>query len=526
MTSAERRAFQRQAILRDMERQGLKPSEYSKVYNSGFCKKVDGVGKLSVPTLYRWQKNYSEEGIKGLAPRYNSPNGAHSLSTEERELIQAYYLDENRPSLAHILRLIKRYHGRSIAYAAARRYVNQLPKALKILKRQGAGAYNDKAAPFIKRDYEDLVPMQIVSADHHILDLLCRHPAKGTPFRPWLTMITDYRSRKPLGWHIDITPNRYSILHALEQCVDDYGIPAEIHIDNGKDFKSKLLNGQSAKMKNPDPFGEEQMVEIQGVFGQLGTTVHFTTPYRAQAKPVERFFRVVAETFSKEFPSYTGSNTSARPAEVALYYKRIKGQERRGDLLELGDVAALFGLWAGRYSAEHKHRGCGMRSRTPDQVFTEESDGPAQVMPREFRALVFSEQFIRTVQRNGINIGPANYYAPEVARYLGHQIIARRPFRDPNTIIVFSSDGRQLFTAYAEYLQDTGDARGNSKLRRQLGKSQKALLASYLEKPIRRQSLLDELPEARKAVGSSDVISISANKTRKSETISDFFKGV
>ena len=162
MTFAERRAFQRQAILNDMEKRGLKPPEYSDVYNSGLCKKVDGVGKVSVPTLYRWQKSYSEEGIKGLAPRYNGPNSSQSLSAEERELLQAYYLDENRPSLAHILRLIKRYHGRSIAYATARRYINQLPKALKILKRQGARAYNDKAAPFIKRDYEDLLPMQII----------------------------------------------------------------------------------------------------------------------------------------------------------------------------------------------------------------------------------------------------------------------------------------------------------------------------------------------------------------------------
>ena len=528
MTSAEKRAYQRRAILRDMEKQGLKPPEYSEAYNSGFCIRVDGVGKLSASTLYRWQKSYSADGIKGLAPRYNRSGGARSLNTEDKELIQAYYLDENRPSLAHILRLIKRYHGRSIAYAAARRYINRLPKALKVLKRQGAKAYSDKAAPFIKRGYEDLVPMQIASADHHILDLLCRHPQKGTPFRPWLTMITDYRSRKPLGWHIGITPNRYSILHALEQCVDDYGVPAEIHIDNGKDFRSKLLNGQNAKMKNPDPFGEEQIVEIQGVFGQLGTSVHFTTPYRAQTKPVERFFRVVAETFSKEFPSYTGSNTSDRPADVALYYKRIKGQEKRGDLPELGDVAALFCLWVRRYSAEHKHRGNGMNGRTPDQVFIEESTDSCLVMPRELRALVFSEQFVRTVQRNGINIGSANYYAPDVVRYLGHQIIARRPFRDSDAIIVFSPDGRQLFTAYEGVLDDTGDARKNTRKRASMNRNQKNILGSYLEKPAKYKSLMDELHQARRAAGSNNVVDISPyrKKGKKSETLSKFFKGV
>jgi len=524
MTSAEELAYQRQNILLDMASRCLPPVEYINLYNRGQAATQERIGHLSLATLYRWQKGYKEGGIKGLSPRYNRSTCAHGLNTEVKELIQAYYLDENRPTLAHILRLIKRHHNLDIDYSTARRYINQLPRALKILKRQGKKAYNDKAAPFIKRSYEDLVPMQIISADHHILDVLCRHPEKGTSFRPWLTMIIDYRSRKPLGWQVAITPNRYSILAALEQCVENHGIPAEIHIDNGRDFRSKLLNGQSAKMKNPDPFGEEETIEIQGVFGRLGASVHFTTPYRAQAKPIERLFRHVAETFSKEFPSYTGSNTSDRPADAALYYKRIRGQEKRGDLPNLGDIAALFDLWVRRYSAEHRHRGDGMDGRTPNQVFAEESTGPRPIMPGELRALVFSEQFIRTVSRSGISIDSANYYAPDAAQYLGHQIIARRPIKDKDTIIVFSLDGRQLFTAYVGYLQDTGDARANSRLRGQVSRTQRAILESYLEKPTRRQRLLDELPEVRRVVGIDDAAVIPTQA--KESVISDFFKGV
>lgn len=528
MTRAEGRAYQRQGILQDIARRGLSLSQYSEAYNSGHIDKQDGVKKLSAATLYRWQEDYKNGGIEGLVPQYNRLTGAQNLSTEEKELIQAYYLDENRPSLAHILRLIRRYHGRAIKYSAARRYINRLPRALIIRKREGAKAYNDKAAPFIKRGY-DMDVMQIVSADHHILDLLCRHPQKGTPFRPWLTMIIDYRSRKPLGWQVSATPNRYSILAALEQCVASYGIPSEIHIDNGKDFRSKLLNGETISIRNNDPFGGKQTLELQGIFGRLGARVHFVTPYRAQAKPVERFFRFVAETFSKEFPSYTGSNTSARPADTALYYKRINGQERRGDLLELEDVAVLLNLWVKRFSAEHRHSGDGMLGRTPDQVFAEESGSPRPIMPLKWRELIFAEEFTRIIQRTGISIDNEDYYAPEVAEYLGQQIIARRPIKDRESIIVFAPDGRQLFTAYAGYLQDTGDVKVNSKWRGKVNKTQKAILESYLEKPIKRKGLLDELPEARKAVGIDDVISIPgipANKSKKSENISDFFKGV
>jgi len=532
MTRAETLAYQRQNILLEMAGSGLSPTQYVREYNTGKATLQKDIKRFSVPTLYRWKKWYESGGLRSLEPRYHGVKGAGSrtLQKEDKELIQAYYFDENRPPLAQILRLIKRYHKKDINYSTARRYINSLPKAVKILRREGEKAYNDKAAPSIRRDFDALHPMQIVSADHHILDLLCRHPQKGTPFRPWLTMIIDYRSRKPLGWQIAITPNRYTILAALEQCIENYGAPKEIHIDNGKDFKSKLLNGQKVKIKNADPLIEEETIELQGVFGRLGARVHFAQAYRAQAKPVERFFRVVSETFSKEFPSYTGSNTSDRPADIALYYRRIKGQKKRGDLLELDDVSALFNLWAKRYAAEHRHRGDGMNGRTPDQVFKEETAYPRPIMPTELRELVFAEQFKRTVTKYGISIDNVDYYAEEIIGHIGKKLIARRPFRNRETIIVFDLDGRQLFIAYNNYLSDTKDAKENSRLRAEVNKKQKEILSQYLEKPTARKSLVDELPEARRAVGLNDVVDIASyafkQKKKKPRNSNGFFKGV
>lgn len=531
MTRAEERAYQRQNILHDMTRRNLNLTQYAEAYNAGRIDAQAGITRLSAATLHRWRRAYRDGGVESLAPRYSTPGGAgaRTLTDEQKALIQSYYLHQNRHSLAQALRDIAAYHKVTIEYSTARRYIAGLPKAVHILKRQGAKAFNDKAAPYIRRSY-DMDVMQIVSADHHILDFLCRHPAKGTPFRPWVTMIIDYRSRKPLGWHIGVTPNRYSILAALEQCVQTYGVPDEIHIDNGKDFKSKLLNGESVTIKNADRFDESQTIELQGVFGRLGVQVHFATPYRGQAKPVERFFRFVAESFSKQFPSYVGSNTTDRPADTALYYGRINGQEKRGDLLALDDVAALMSLWVKRYAAEHRHRGEGMDGRTPDQVFTAESSGPRPVMPPELRSLIFCEQFTRVMRRGGIEIEGTQYYAPELtAEYLGQQVVARRPFRDPQSIIVFAPDGRQLGTAYADYMADTGSPRENSRKRLEAQRAQKERLSAYLAPPVRRHTLIEELDEARKAVGAdNDIVDISRYQPKKPKEskISDFFKGV
>gem|GEM_PF-6866488 len=53
---------------------------------------------------------------------------------------------------------------------------------------------------------------------------------------------------------------------------------------------------------------------------------------------------------------------------------------------------------------------------------------------------------------------------------------------------------------YARYLQNTGDVRANSRLRSRVHKTQMSILNSHLEKPIRRQYLLDELPEPAKTL--------------------------
>ncbi len=529
MTKAETKAYARQNIIIDLERSGLKVEAFVNRYNTGMLPRQKFINNLSAGTLYRWIREYRLGGVGALVPRYAPVKGpgARTLTEQDKAFIQAYYLDENRPSLAFALRNIKEYEGREINYDTARRYINGLPRAVLIKKRYGGKAYNDLAAPFINRNYESIEVMQIISADHHILDLLCRHPFKGTPFRPWLTMITDYRSRKPLGWCLDITPNRHTILRALETCVTTYGVPDEIHIDNGKDFKSKLFNGEKVKIKNTDPFESDQALELEGIFGRMGVKVHFATPYRGQAKPVERFFRFVAETFSKEFPSYVGSNTADRPTDTALYYGRINGQEKRGDLFELQEVSALMDLWIKKYSATHKHTGDGMYGRPPDQVFTEESTGAKPVMPLEWRSLVFCEQHKRKVTRTGLEVAGKKYYSEDVIKYIGEDVIVRVPFFEKGKVIVFSLDGRQLFTAWEGYLDDTGDARDNNKLRNSINKKQRQMLEEYMAEPVKRKRLTDKLPEALAA--GSESISINnykPSRPKKQEGISEFFKGV
>jgi hypothetical protein len=53
--------------------------------------------------------------------------------------------------------------------------------------------------------YADLTEMQQVVSDHHNFDFLVEKD--GRLFRPWITVIQDYRSGKVLSWCPSIYPS-------------------------------------------------------------------------------------------------------------------------------------------------------------------------------------------------------------------------------------------------------------------------------------------------------------------------------
>ena len=94
-------------------------------------------------------------------------------------------------------------------------------------------------------------------------------------------------------------------------CCIRYGVPKEALFDNGKDYRSKLLNGYNVKAKVFLPEGIEEEAEIffHGILPALGTDVHFTKPYSGKSKGrQERYYRLLGEYLAKDIGSYTGIN--------------------------------------------------------------------------------------------------------------------------------------------------------------------------------------------------------------------------
>jgi putative transposase len=59
-------------------------------------------------------------------------------------------------------------------------------------------------------------------------------------------------------------------------------IPKSVYLDNGKAFKAKFFTHSN-----------EGFEIFSGLYSRLGIATQFATPYRAQVKPVEGFFKTI-----------------------------------------------------------------------------------------------------------------------------------------------------------------------------------------------------------------------------------------
>jgi putative transposase len=129
------------------------------------------------------------------------------------------------------------------SYTTVRVYLKSLPRAVRTLAKEGEKAFNNKLRPFVIRDYRKLAVNEIWVSDHMRHDVFVRNDLDlpgSTPdarLRLWLTAFMDVRSRKIVGMSWCVNPSSESISSALRVAVAQFGVPREVLIDNGEDYK-------------------------------------------------------------------------------------------------------------------------------------------------------------------------------------------------------------------------------------------------------------------------------------------------
>jgi hypothetical protein len=494
-------AKNRSALLYDYSRSGLSPADFAEAYNAGQASAhlLAELGPVSPRTLYRWLRESKEAGSVGpqtlaaLAPRYGlKKSGAGAgLLPLERRLLRTFWLHNTQPTVAHAWRnLLLALPQSRCSYQTAARFLKSLPPAERDFYRLGKKRFEDLYLPYVEQNIRRYQSLDLVVSDHHVLDCVVLY--QGKLIRPWVTTFQDYRSGKIVGWLPTAKPSSLSIIAAYYLCCVRYGVPRAVLFDNGRDYRSKLVNGYktTAKQFLPEGVTEEVQVFFEGVLPALGSEVHFTRTYSGKSKGrQERYYRLLGEYLAKDIGSYVGSDATSKPDDADLMWRSINGLAKREDIPSWDYFARACGAMIEHINDAFASQGKGMGGKTRSQVFEETLPETVRRVSKEDlqRALYRSE--VHKCGPNGIKHHKTWYGHPALGQYAGQDVIIRNKLVDDTEMPVYALDGTFICNALADYYAEGEDTQAAIK---RVAQAKKRSFAALAERGTSEVSLAAE----------------------------------
>ena len=319
-----------------------------------------------------------------------------------------------------------------------RRLEAEVSAPTQALMRKGVEAVK-RMFPPQKRDKSCLHALQAICGDFHKADVFVEWPgSKGEApviLRPQICVFQDIFSGKVLSWRVDVSANSSTVLLAAGDLIEDWGIPDEVLLDNGREFAAKAVTGGA-----PTRFRfKVRQDDIPGLFTSLGCAVHWATPYSGQSKTIERAFRDWAQRIWKDVRfqgAYTGHKPDAKPED---YGSRAIHLQTFLDVV--AERIAEHNAMEGRQSEVAS-------GRSFDQVFAESyATAPITKATAEQRRFwLLGAEGLRADAKNGlISFMGNDYWEPWCFEIAGARVVVRFDPADLHTgVHVYSQDNAYL----------------------------------------------------------------------------------
>lgn len=373
---------------------------------------------ISMSSLCRWLKNYGKMGFKGLFDNWKG--GAKSTITKEMsEFLFSLYMTPQRRSRVVVYEQFCREFEDKVPKLPNPRTVSRFIDLTWTKEEQlyyrNPREWEKNYAPYVRRDYSDLEVYELLCGDHrqHDTAVFADESRKKIIF-PWLTAWMDVRSRRFVGWHVCERPNARTIALAFYYAARKFGIPREVYIDNGKDFKSRYLDGTERKVGRID-FDSE----TNGLFASLDIKVRHALPFNAKAKPIESNFRFLPFRYERELPGWRGSNVKDRP-------EKLKKEIKEGKLLTLDEFRKRVDAFIEEHN-RHPHKALG--GKTPVSFF--ENNFTKRGVREETLQYLLMPEIERTIRNSQVEIDNISYINKELLWKLnGQKVILKRDPHD------------------------------------------------------------------------------------------------
>ena len=397
----------------------------------------------SYPSLIKMRRRYFRYGVAGLLSKHSQHLIGSSVPDKYFEYFKNMYLVEGAPSLRTCWDLTLGYALREddvdrdkfpSFMAFKRRLDKDVPKQSIYLARYGQSAWNRKYGNYIERDYSNITCNQVWVSDHAQIDVAC-YDSNNKPIFPWVTVWRDYKSGKWLGWILQTgNPNSDLIFQSFYDAAQEYGLPKDVIIDNGKDYRSKDFAGGRKSFK---VIANEN--KTSAMLKELNINVHFALPYNAQTKPVERDFLKIKELLSKHCVGYRGGNVVERPKKLA---KEIK----EGKLMKFEDFKKIFDDFIVNILNKKPSNGKNLQGKCPDELFYEEFKEKIVTSKDALKLFCMRTSKDYTVRRNGIKDSSLGitYWNDWMINETGLRVYLRRDIKNYKEAWAFRSDNDEF----------------------------------------------------------------------------------
>lgn len=426
-------------VQKSLELRGEKLEKYIENWNQEHPD-----NQTSYSSIIKMRRRYRSEGLSGLLSRFGNNSGRTVVDDFYFEYFKNLYLVEGAPSLQTCWDLTLGYAIKNNGVdkfefpscsSFKRRLRREVPKQSIHLARYGQTAWNRRYGNYIERDYSNVVCGKVWVSDHAQIDIACLSPDGNVVF-PWVTAWRDYKSGKWLGWLLQCgNPNSDHIFQTFYYAADEYGLPEDVIIDNGKDYRCKdFAGGRPNKIKV-----ETNQPRTTSMLDELNVKVHFALPYNAQTKPIERDFLKIKELLSKHCVGYRGGNVVERPEKLA---REIKA----GKIIPFKDFKILFDKFIVDVLNKRPSEGKNLKGLCPDELFRQEFTEKVSTTQDALKLFCMRTSKTYTVGRNGIKDGSLGitYWADWMIAKTGLKVYLRRDVQNFKEAWAFRADNDEF----------------------------------------------------------------------------------
>ena len=392
----------------------------------------------SYPSVIKMRRRYYSKGLDGLLAQYGNNSGRSLVNNRYYNYFKELYLKEGAPSLRSCWELTRGFAIREDGIdkttfpshtSFKRRLEKELPEQSIYLARYGESTWNRKYGNYIDRDYSSVICGEVWVSDHAQIDVACLTQDGNVVF-PWVTAWRDYKSGKWLGWILQCGhPNSDHIFQSFYYAAEQYGLPKDVIIDNGKDYRSKdFAGGRKFKI-------EADQFETTCMLSELNIRANFALPYNAQTKPIERDFLKIKELLSKHCVGYRGGNVVERPEKLA---KEIKA----GKIIPFNEFKEVFDDFVINVLNKRSSQGKNLKGLCPDELFNQEFKEKITVSSDALKLFCTRTSKDYTIRRNGIkdNQLGITYWADWMISHTGLKVYLRRDIQNYKIAWVFRAD--------------------------------------------------------------------------------------